>query len=103
MAINVEKTYTGTGAQDAIILNRYGDPQTSVVVDLATTGDVTIEGTLSQLNRDNGLTAIWFEIENLINLTADSNQRVENTPLEAIRANITTNATGVTLQVMQND
>ena len=103
MPINVQKAYTGTGAQAAIILNRYGDPQVSVVIDIATTGDVTIEGTLTQLNRTDSETPIWFEIDNLINIAADSNQRIENTPLEAIRANITANGSGVILQVMQND
>lgn len=102
MAINVQKEYTTTGDKIAIPLNRHGNSDYSVNVDIGGGGDVTVQGTLSQINRS-GVTPIWFDIDNLVNLTADASEKITNTPLEAIRMSVTSVTDTVTLQVMQSD
>lgn len=106
--INVRKTYTGTGAQDAIQLNRWSKDDYSVIVRLATTGTYTVEGTLDYINRpldadrQPSPAVEWFDITNLAGLSADAAEKITETPLEAIRINIAANATGIDFHVMQN-
>ena len=99
--VNVKKTYAGTGAQIAIPLNRWSRDNYSVVTDLTTTGTYTVQGTLDQVNRL-GVTPVWFDITSLVGLTADSSEKVTDTPLEAIRISIAVNGSGVSFHVMQN-
>jgi hypothetical protein len=105
--VNVRKSYTGTGAQDAIPLNRWGEDDYSVKLALTGVCDVTIQGTLDYVNRpldadfQDGVTPEWFDITGLVNVIANTVEVVSSTPLEAIRANITTNGGAVALHVMQ--
>ncbi len=101
MAINVEQTFTTTGNKDGIPLSRHNDPQYSIVIDIGGGGDVTVQGTLSQINRA-GVTPIWFDIPALTNVVADTSDKIINTPLEAVRLNITTVTDTIIFQVMQN-
>ena len=96
-----------TGAQTAIPLNRWSLDDYSVIVDLATTGTYTVEGTVDFINRPLDAdfqatpTPVWFNIVGMVGLTADASQVVPATPLEAIRINIAANATGIKFHVMQ--
>lgn len=101
MAINIEATYTTTGVKDAIPVNRHGNPQYSVGIDIGGGGDVTVQATLSQINRS-GVVPIWFDIPALVNITANTFDKIVDTPLEAIRLNITTVTDTIILQVAQN-
>lgn len=98
----IDKTYTGTGEQVPVMLNRWTLDDISIVVDISATATYTIEATLSQLNRDDGLTAIWFEVSGLIGLTADVTDKISATPLQAVRVNIAANSGNVRFQVMQS-
>lgn len=99
--INAKKTYTGTGAQVAIPLNRWSRDNYSVVVSLDSTGTYTIQGTLDQINRPN-VTPVWFDITSLVGLTADAAEKITETPLEAIRMTIAANGSSIDFHVMQN-
>lgn len=99
--VSYDVTYAGTGEQTALPLNRWNKANTSLVVDLATTGTYTIEATLSKINQDTGLTPIWFELSGLVGLTADITDTLKNVPLEAIRLNISANGTGIRFQILQ--
>ena len=99
--VNVKKTYTGTGTQVAIPLNRWSRDNYSVVTDVGATATYTVEGTLDQVNRPD-VTPVWFDITNLVALTADAAEKVTDTPMEAIRMNITANTGDLGLHVMQN-
>lgn len=101
MAINKEKSYTTTGDKDGIPLDRHSDPQYSVVIDIGGGGDVTVQGTISQINRA-GVTPIWFDLPALTNVIADASDKIINTPLEAIRLQITAVTDTIIFQVMQN-
>jgi len=101
MAINVEQTHTTTGFKDAVILSRHNDPQYAVNIDVGGGGTFTVQGTLSQPNRA-GVTPIWFNITNLTALTVDTADKIVNTPLEAVRLNITAVTDTIIFQVMQN-
>ena len=102
MAINREQTFTtgASGGQVAIPLNRHGNPQYSIDIDIGGGGDVTVEATLSQINR--GDTAIWRPIPALTNVTADAFDKIVNTPFEAIRLNITSITDTIIFRVQQN-
>lgn len=102
MAINVERSYTATGFQTAIPVNRHGNPQYSIGIDIGGGGTVTVQGTLSQINRA-GVTPIWFDIPALTAITADTFDKMVNTPLEAIRLNVTAVTDTIIFQVMQNN
>ena len=100
MAINNLVTYTGTGAQAPIMLNRHAPSNYSVRLDFDTTGDVDVQGTLSQLNR--GDAEDWFDITGLTGITADSAEKIVDTPLEAIRFVINANGSTINGRVMQS-
>lgn len=95
----VDTTYTGTGFQEPIMLNRWAWPSYSVVVALGTTGDYTLEGTINRINE--GQTPLWFELAGLVNVITDITDTIQDTPLEAIRMNIVANDTSIRFQVMQ--
>jgi hypothetical protein len=101
MAINVERQYTNTGLQQAIPLNRHGNPQYSVVVGIGGGGDVSVEGTISRINVV-GVTPVWFPIINLTNLVADTADKIIETPLEAVRVNVIAVTDTINFQIMQN-
>ncbi len=101
MSINVEKTYNSTGIKTAIPLNRHGNPQYSIGIDIVATATVTVQGTLSQINRV-GVTPIWFDIPALTGVATDTFDKIVNTPLEAVRLNVTATTGDVNFQVMQN-
>lgn len=100
--VHVEKTYTGTGEQAPIPLNRWSRPSTSLVVKLNTTGTYTVEATLTQLNRSTAGTPIWFELTDLVALETDITDTLKDTPLEAIRLNIAVNGSSIFFQVLQS-
>ena len=96
-----DKTYLTTGFTPPLPLNRWGRNNFSIIADVGTTGTYTVEGTVSRLNREDGLTPIWFELAGLVGLTADITTAIKETPLEAVRLNITAIDTTIRLQVMQ--
>lgn len=100
MAINVTQSHTTTGFKAPIMLSRHNDPQYSVSIDIGGGGTVTVQGTLSQLNR--GEAAVWFDIASLTSITTDTFSKLTNTPLEAMRLNVTAVTDTIGLQVMQN-
>jgi len=97
--ISRSATYSGTGAQEWIPLNRWSLDDYTVSLDFASTGTVTVEGTIAKLNQ--GETAFPFDITGLIAITTSGGFVIQETPLEAIRLNIAANATGINFQVMQ--
>lgn len=102
MAINVKKTYTGTGAQEAIPLNRHGPQNYSVEVNLASTGTYTVEVTLDQINRP-GVNPVWHPVPAITGIVdTDTFDKIVDTPLEAIRINPSVNASGIDFHIMQN-
>ena len=102
MAINVGQSHTTTGAKTAIPLSRHNRPQYTVDIDIGGGGDVTVEATIDPLNQA-GVTPTWRALPALTNVTADSFTKIENTPLEAIRINITSVTNTIRFRVMQND
>lgn len=101
MAVNRSEVYSTLGIKGAIPLNRHGSPQLSVSVQLADTATYTIQGTISQINRD-GNAAIWNDLPTMTGLNANAFHKVENSPIEAIRINITAMNDNVVFQVAQN-
>jgi len=101
MAINVEQTHTTTGFKPGIPLSRHNDPQYSIGIDIGGGGTVTVQGTISQINRA-GVTPIWFDITALTGVTIDTFDKITNTPLEAVRLEITAVTDTIIFQVMQN-
>lgn len=101
MSINVSQSFSTTGAKAAIPLNRHGNPQYSISAVLGSTGTYTVEGTLDQLNRE-GITPVWQDITGLIALTASTFDKIENTPLEAVRINIAAVGTTLNFKIQQN-
>lgn len=99
--INAKRTYTGTGAQVAIPLNRWSRDNYSVVTDVGATATYTVEGTIDQINRI-GVTPVWFDITGLVGLTASTSDKITDTPLEALRVNIAANSGELGFHVMQN-
>jgi hypothetical protein len=101
MAINAKQTHTTTGAKEAIIVSRHNDPNYSLDVDIGGGATYTIEATINQLNRAD-VTPVWHPLPSAINLTTALFDKIEHTPLEAIRINISAITDNVTFQVMQN-
>lgn len=100
MAVNVRKTYTTSGPQVPVMLNRHGPSDYTLDIDIGGGGDVTVEATSGQINR--GQTPIWHPLASLTNVTADAFEKVTDTPLEAVRLNITSVTDEITFQVSQN-
>lgn len=98
--INRRETYTGTGAQAAIPLNRWTNTDIAAELVFGSTGTVTVEGTLDQVNRAD-VTPTWFDITGLVAVTADTAEKITDTPLEAIRLNIAANGSSITFHIMQ--
>ena len=96
-----DKIYTVTGFTPPLLLNRWGRNNYSIIVDVDATGTYTVEGTISRLNRIVGLSPVCFELAGLVGLTTDITTALKETPLEAIRLNITAVDTTIRLQVMQ--
>jgi len=101
MSINVSQSFSTTGAKAAIPLNRHGNPQYAVSAVLGTTGTYTVEGTVDQLNRE-GITPEWQPVTGLVGVTTDTFDKIENTPLEAIRINIAVIDSTLKFQIQQN-
>jgi len=101
MAINTEISYTTTGFKGAIPLSRQNNPNYSIGIDIGGGGTVTVQATLSKLNRA-GVTPIWFNIPALTTITADTFDKIEQTPLEAVRLEITAVTDTIIFQVAQN-
>ena len=101
MAVNSKRSYATTGTKEAIPLNRHGNPQFSISVQLSGTTTYTMQGTISQINRNGGAT-VWNDLPTMTGLTANAFSKVENSPLEALRINILSTTAEVDLQVMQN-
>ena len=101
MAINRQEEYTSIGIKQAIPLSRHNNPQYSIGVDVGSGATFTVQGTLSKINRA-GVVPIWFDIPALTGILVDTNDKIVNTPLEAVRINITAITDNVIFQVMQN-
>lgn len=94
-------TYTTPGEKEPLPLNRWSRSNYSVVVDLITTGEYTVEGTLNRLNRDPEVPAVWFELSGLVGLTTDITEAIKESPLEAIRIDVMAVDSTLRFQVMQ--
>lgn len=101
MAINVTQVITDAGPSDPICLNRHGNPQTSIVVDVGAGATYDIQGTTDQLNRA-GITPTWFTLPNGQGLTANVADKIVNTPLEAVRLDLAVNTGPTVFKVQQN-
>jgi len=95
------KLLTVTGVGDWIPLNRWAKDDLSIVTTANGTVTYDVEFTLDQVNRPN-VTVTPRPIENGTGLTADANLNVTETPMEAIRVNITDGAGSVDFHVMQS-
>jgi hypothetical protein len=94
MSSYINKTIDLT-TSDVVILpvnGRWSDGDYSVVVTFAGTGTVTVEGTLSKVNR--GESFVPFDITGLTAVTTDTSQSISSTPLEALRITGATMAGG---------
>ncbi len=101
--VSADVIYTTTGTKTPIILNRWGDYDTSVVVLLSGTATYTLEATINRLNRSTTIQPIvWFELAGLVDITTDITDSIKNTPLEAIRINITALSDDVRFQILQS-
>ena len=101
MASYIHKTIDLTTDDTVIVpLNgRWTEGNYSVVASYAGTGTITVEGTISRINR--GETVVWFDITNLTAVTADASEQIANTPFEAFRVTGTTMAGGgATVQIL---
>lgn len=90
-----------TGVGDWIPLNRWSNDDLSVVTTANGTVTYDVEFTLDQVNRA-GVTVVDRPILNGTGLTADANLNVTETPMEAVRVNITAGAGSVDFHVMQS-
>lgn len=92
-----------TGAGDWIPLNRWAKDDLSIVTTANGTVTYDIEFTIDQVNRPNVLgNEDARPVANGTGLTADANLNVTETPMEAIRVNITAGAGSVDFHVMQS-
>ena len=96
-----DETYTSTGFTPPLLLNRWSRSNYSIIVDVGTTSTFTVEGTVSRLNLDDGLTPVWFEFLGLVGITTVITTALKETPLEAVRLNIGVIDSTIRLQVMQ--
>lgn len=92
-----------TGVGDWIPLNRWSKDSYSIVTTVNGTATYTVEFTLDQINRAGVLgNEVARPVLGGTGLTADANLNIANTPMEAMRVNITAGAGSVDLHVMQN-
>ena len=92
-----------TGVGDWIPLNRWSKDDYSIVTTVNGTATYTIEFTLDQVNRAGVLgNEVARPVLNGEDLTASANLNITETPMEAIRVNITAGAGSVDFHVMQN-
>ena len=103
--INKTVNYTTTGAQTAIPLNRWGSDNYTISAVFTGAGDVSFEGTVTQLNRvpkfgEAPPVPDWFAITPS-QITADGAITITDYPLEAIRANIATNGGNIKITILQ--
>lgn len=100
MAINAKRSYTSTGIKTAIPLNRHGNPQFSISVQITGTATYTLQGSITQINRT-GQTEVWNDIPSMTALTINAFQKIVNSPLEGLRLNITAISGTVDFQILQ--
>lgn len=100
MAINVKKSYTSTGVKIAVPLNRHGNPQFSISVKITGTATYTLQGSISQINRDTS-SDVWNDIPSMTALSIDAFQKIVNSPLEALRLNVTAISGTLDFQILQ--
>lgn len=100
MAINAKKSYTTTGIKTAIPLNRHGNPQFSISVEVQASATYTLQGSITQINRE-GTTQVWNDIPAMTGLTATAFQKITNSPLEALRLNVIAITGTVNFQLLQ--
>lgn len=73
-------------SDDTVVIplnGRWVEGNISVAITFAGTGTVSVNGSLSQVNR--GDTLVPFSITNLSGVTADAAEVITNTPLEALQ------------------
>lgn len=106
--VNKRVTYTTTGDQDWIQLNRWSEANDySIITRLTGTADYDVVFTTDYINRpvnaDNTPAATPVEVPvNLNNQTAALNEVVNATPFEAVRLKITSLTGELEFHVMQN-
>jgi len=97
-----DRTYTTTGEQLPLLMNRWTRNDYSITVVAGDPGDTyTFEATLNRLNLDDGLVPVWFEIAGLTGISGDITDTIQRTPLEAIRINIASVVASIRVQIMQ--
>lgn len=101
MAINAKRSYTTTGIQTAIPLNRHGNPQFSISVQITGTATYTLQGSIAQINRT-GSSDVWNDIPSMTGLAINAFQKITNSPLEGLRLNITAISGTIDFQILQN-
>lgn len=99
--VNVKKEYAGAGNKDAIQLNRWSRDNYSIQIAVTGTIDITVQGTLDYINRE-GETVVWSNISTLANVTADTFDKIVDTPLEAIRVVVNSGAGSIIFHIAQN-
>jgi len=100
MAINAKRSYTTTGIKVAIPLNRHGNPQFSISVQITGTATYTLQGSISRINRTDS-SEVWNDIPAMTGLTINAFQKITNSPLEALRLNITAISGTLDFQILQ--
>ena len=90
-----------TGVGDWIPLNRWSRDDYSIVTTINGASTYTVEFTLDQINRKGVLgNETTRPVENATDLIADANVNIVETPMEAIRINVSSG--DVDFHVMQN-
>ena len=100
MAINSKQSHTGTGVKVAIPLNRHGNPQFSISIQITGSATYTLQGSISQINRTTS-SDVWNDIPSMTALSVNAFQKIVNSPLEALRLNITAISGTVDFQILQ--
>jgi hypothetical protein len=101
--INSKTTYSSTGSQEWIPLNKYGSPSITINIGVLATGTVTVQGTLVDILNQSDLAAEdVFDIEGLVDITTTTAKSLPIQPISAIRLNISASTGDISFHVQQN-